>query len=93
MAVHSGVTGGSNLLPRSTGLTTLPWNSSDVYGKSPDQKRTRDKDEADFLDDLYSNKEDNVVMFSEVRSAFMEMIVHRDGRWYFNTSTSNTSPL
>ena len=69
VALKSRSTDGSNPPTGLTGPATLPNNGSNVLGKSPPQKRTRDEDEADSLDNLSSDEEDNVFTLSEVGSA------------------------
>ena len=54
------------------GLATLPQSSSEVHGKSPPRKRSRDKDDADSNDDQSSDEYDHVFSLSEVSNAFME---------------------
>ena len=66
---------GANNPPTQTepnGLATLPQSGSEVRGKSPPRKRSRDEDDADSNDDQSSDEDDHVFSLSEIGNAFME---------------------
>lgn len=72
--LKSGGNEANNPLLEPTGSATLPQIGSEVRGKSPPRKRSRDEDDADSNDELAESddEDDHVFSLSEVGSAFME---------------------